>query len=167
MFWGYTPAKSCLTAEFSNSRVLCIFSNTIQIRLSQLMRDFKDLKFGRSRVQIVCWGSEIAEEFELMVVEKKLMVVIMLMRCIVIVEFAFVISHWYHSFCININSCELWQSHNICEYDATNLNGPLPINGALYFWEWHNYTQMLKRCLQCIYIYIYTNIRTQSDGQMS
>ena len=22
------------------------------------------LKFGRSRVQIVCWGSEIAEEFE-------------------------------------------------------------------------------------------------------
>ena len=27
------------------------------------MRDFKDLKFGRSRVQIVCWGSEIAEEF--------------------------------------------------------------------------------------------------------
>ena len=28
------------------------------------MRDFKDLKFGRSRVQIVCWGSEIAGEFD-------------------------------------------------------------------------------------------------------
>ena len=27
------------------------------------MWDFKDLKFGHSRVQIVCWGSEIAEEF--------------------------------------------------------------------------------------------------------
>ena len=36
---------------------------SFQIRLSQLIWDFKDLKFGRSRVQIVCWGSETAEKF--------------------------------------------------------------------------------------------------------
>ena len=29
MFWRYTPAKPCLTAGFNNSRVLCIFPNTI------------------------------------------------------------------------------------------------------------------------------------------
>ena len=59
MFWGYTPTKPCLTVGFNNPWVLLSF----QIRLSQLIWDFKDLKFGRSRVQIVCWGSEIAEEF--------------------------------------------------------------------------------------------------------
>ena len=36
---------------------------SFQIRLSQLIWDFTDLKFGRSRVQKVCWGSEIVEEF--------------------------------------------------------------------------------------------------------
>ena len=29
MFWGYTPAKPCLTVRFDYSRVLCIISNTI------------------------------------------------------------------------------------------------------------------------------------------
>ena len=29
MFWGYTPAKPCLTARFNNSRVVCIISNMI------------------------------------------------------------------------------------------------------------------------------------------
>ena len=29
MFWGYTPARPCLTAGLNTSRVLCMFSNTI------------------------------------------------------------------------------------------------------------------------------------------
>ena len=94
--------------------------------------------------------------------KSKLVIMLMMYYQSIIVKFVFVISHWNHCFCININSCKLWQSHSLYEYDATIFNGPLPINGPYISENGVTIHKMLKSCR----IYCYTNTMTQSDGQM-